>query len=393
MAGKRKIIDSEITYGKDEIIIENEKVKKEKIKKGKIDRNKGGQEKQRNIKKRVLITVSVILCLLITFYLLFAFADFYPFRQLREIYIETAMTTGEHHWLAQWFFPQSVIDKVMKKQVEPLDEVNEAKVDIVAEDGVKDVLGQQQFKVGDIDYAGNEIVINDIEQGIMVSKVSGEGFIGKMMLIDDPSRVFLAVSPYWGSRGLFMVDMLEHYDAIAGINASGFADPGGHGDGEKANSGCRSQGKNYGYYRSDQLTFGFNDENKLILGMIGPDEWDEYNLRDCCQFGPALVVDGEQKVFDSAGYGLHPRSVIGQRADGVVMLLLIDGRQVGYSLGATLGQCAEIMMDYKAVSAAANDGGSSAVLGYDGAIITTPSTSSLRSTGRYLPDAWLIKRK
>lgn len=388
MAIKRKFIDSEVTYGKDDIVIENKKVKKKKATK-----NSGKNEKKKNVKKRVLITLAVFLCLLVTFYLLFAFADFYPFRQLREIYIETAMTTDEHQWMAEWFFPQSVIDKVMKKQVEPFEDVNEANVDIAVDEGVKDVLGQKQLKVGDLDYAGNEILINDIEQGIVVSKVSGEGYVGKIMLIDDPSRLYLAVSPYWGSRGLVMVDMLAHYDAIAGINASGFSDPGGHGDGERANSGCRSQGENWGSYRSDQLTFGFNDENKLILGMIGPDEWDSYKLRDCCQFGPALVVDGEQKVFESAGYGLHPRSVIGQREDGVVMLLIIDGRQVGYSLGATLGECAKIMIDYKAVSAAANDGGSSAVLGYDGSIITTPSTSSLRSTGRYLPNAWLVKRK
>ena len=51
------------------------------------------------------------------------------------------------------------------------------------------------------------------------------------------------------------------------------------------------------------------------------------------------------------------------------------------------------MLEYKAVSAAANDGGSSAVLGYNGEIITIPSTRSLRSTGRYLPDAWLVKKK
>ena len=388
MSGKRTVIDSEVTYGKDDMVIESEILKKTKSSK-----KTGENGKKKKIKKRALITLSVFLCLLAVLYLLFTFANFYPFMQLREIYIETAMTTDNHHWLAEWFFPKSVIEKVMKKQVDPFGDVNEADVNIAADGGVKDILGQKNLKVGDLDYAGNEILINDIEQGIVVSKVTGEGFVGKIMLIDDPSRVYLAVSPYWGSRGLVMADMLAHYDAVAGINASGFRDPGGKGDGEKANSGCRSNGENWGSYRYDQLTFGFNDENKLILGMIAPDEWDSYKLRDCCQFGPALVVDGEQKVFESAGYGLHPRSVIGQREDGVVMLLIIDGRQVGYSLGATLGQCAEIMVDYKAVSAAANDGGSSAVMGYDGGIITTPSTSSLRSTGRYLPDAWLVKRK
>jgi len=384
MAEKRKIIDSKILCDDEELIIETGKPKKQKI---------GRTDKKKKRKKRALIAAAVVVCFLAVFYLLFAFGNFYPFIQLREIYIETAMTTDEHQWLAEWFFPQSVIDKVMNKQVVPFDEVNEANVDVAADGGVSDILGQKDLKVGDLDYTGREIVINDIEQGIMVSKIIGEGYVGKIMLVDDPSRVFLGVSPHWGSRGLVMVDMLASYDVIAGINASGFDDPEGHGSGAQANSGCRSQGENYGSYRYDQLTFGFNKDNKLILGMIPSDEWDDYNLRDCCQFGPALVVDGEQKVFDSAGYGLHPRSIIGQREDGVVMLMIIDGRQVGYSLGATLGDCAEIMVEYKAVSAAACDGGSSAVLGYDGDIITIPSTKSMRSTGRYIPDAWLVKRK
>jgi exopolysaccharide biosynthesis protein len=373
---ERKIIDSEIIYGKDDFPAENEKGEK--------------TDKPKSRKKRLLTAFAVIVCLIAVFYCLLAFADFYPFKQLREIYIETAMTTDEHQWMAKCFFPESVIDKVMKRQVVPFGDVNEADINLVDSD---DILGQKKLKVGDLDYTGREILINDIEQGIMVSKIVGEGYVGKIMLVDDPSRVFLGATPYWGSKGLVMVDMMESYDAIAGINASGFLDPKGHGSGDSADSCSRSQGVDRGRYRSDRMTIGFSDENRLIVGTIPYSEWDSYSLRDCCQFGPALVVDGEQMIFDSAGYGLHPRSVIGQREDGVVLLMIIDGRQVGYSLGITLGECAKIMLEYNAISAAANDGGSSAVLGYDGEIITVPSTSSLRSTGRYLPDAWLVRKK
>ncbi|MBO4338790.1 MAG: phosphodiester glycosidase family protein [Clostridia bacterium] len=382
MSEKRKIIDSKVTYGKDDIIVETGKPEKKKIK------NTG---KKKKVKKIILIIVAVLVALLIAFYLLFAFADFYPFKQLREIYVETAMTTDEHQWLAEWFLPKSVIEKVMKRQVKTFDDVNEA--DVTIDDEADDVLGQKKLKVGDLDYTGREILINDIEQGIMVSKVVGEGYVGKIMLVDDPSRIFLGVTPKWGSMGVVMTEMMANYDAIAGINASGFRDPNGHGDGGSADSRNRSEGVDRGSYRYDRATIGFNEDNKLVVGDIPANEWDDYKLTDCCQFGPALVIEGEQMVFDSAGYGLHPRSVIGQRADGVVLLMIIDGRQVGYSLGITLGECAKIMVEYKAVSAAANDGGSSAVLGYNGEIITIPSSSSLRSTGRYLPDAWLVRKK
>jgi len=405
MAGKRTIIDSQIVYGKDDIIYSETKSSKIKTKPKKRNPKKenpksgeGKNGRKKNRKKRALIAVAVIIVLLVASYLTFTFSDIAPIKYLRELYIGTAMTTDEHQWLATWFFPKSVIDKVMSQQAETFVGINEADVNIPGKDNNEnrpdDILGQKNLTVGGKDYTGREVLVNDIEQGIVVSRLSGPSYEGKIMLVDDPSRVFLGVTPYWGSRGLFMTDMLSHYDAIGGINASGFSDPGGHGDGEKANSGCRYNGENYGSYRGDQLTFGFNEDDKMVLGMIDVSQWDSYSIRDCCQFfGPALVVNGEQQIYQSSYYGLHPRSVIGQRADGVVLLMIIDGRQPGYSLGATLDECAEIMVEYNAVSAAACDGGSSAVLGYDGRIITTPSTSALRSTGRYLPNAWLVKRK
>jgi exopolysaccharide biosynthesis protein len=381
---KRTIIDEKVSYRDGRAVVERSSAKPKKHKKSKRARAK--------TRKKVIIAIAVILVLLVSGYLTFAFGDFYPVRELREIYIETAMTTGEHHWLATAFFPKSVIDKVMVKQTKPFEDINEADININADDS-DDILGQKKLTVGGLDYTGREVLINDIEQGIVVSKVVGESYVGKIMLIDDPSRVYLGVSDRLGYKGRFILDLLAANDAIAGINASGFPDADGHGQGERADSKFRSNFEDYCSYNYTQLTFGFNTENKLVLGMIPSREWDDYNLRDCCQFGPALVVDGEQMVYESAGYGLHPRTAVGQRADGVVMFLVIDGRQIGYSIGATMGECAKIMLEYNAVSAAACDGGSSSVLAYDGELLTVPSTKSGRTTGRFLPDAWLVKRK
>ena len=67
------------------------------------------------------------------------------------------------------------------------------------------------------------------------------------------------------------------------------------------------------------------------------------------------------------------------------------GRKAGYSLGITMGDAAELLLKYGVVTAAACDGGSSSVLAYDGAIINKPSTPMV--TGRYLPNAFLVKSK
>ena len=62
------------------------------------------------------------------------------------------------------------------------------------------------------------------------------------------------------------------------------------------------------------------------------------------------------------------------------------------SMGATMEDCADILLEYGAVTAGACDGGSSAVIAYDGEVINKPSARNM-PTGRYLPNAWVVKRK
>jgi exopolysaccharide biosynthesis protein len=104
------------------------------------------------------------------------------------------------------------------------------------------------------------------------------------------------------------------------------------------------------------------------------------------------IINGEKVIEGSSGWGLQPRTVIGQTKNGVVMFLVVDGRQIGYSLGATMGDCADILEEYGAYNAGACDGGSSSVLAYNGEVINKPSTS-MASTGRCLPNAWVVSKK
>ena len=64
------------------------------------------------------------------------------------------------------------------------------------------------------------------------------------------------------------------------------------------------------------------------------------------------------------------QNCIGQRADGAVLLLVVDGRQAN-SLGATYTDLIDIMLDFGAVNAANLDGGSSSYMVYENEIITT----------------------
>ena len=103
-----------------------------------------------------------------------------------------------------------------------------------------------------------------------------------------------------------------------------------------------------------------------------------------------MIINGKQNVEGTAGWGLQPRTAIGQREDGTVIIMVIDGRQPTHSVGATMNDLVYEFQKYDVINAAACDGGSSSIMGYDGNIIT--KCSSPQVGGRYLPNAFIVKR-
>jgi exopolysaccharide biosynthesis protein len=108
------------------------------------------------------------------------------------------------------------------------------------------------------------------------------------------------------------------------------------------------------------------------------------------EFYPALIVDGENVVDGTYCMGIQPRTSIGQTENGDFLLLVVDGRQVGYSLGCTVADCRDILMRYHAYQAMNMDGGSSSVMYYKGQQIT--KSSSATGLGRYMPNAFVVKK-
>lgn len=362
--------------------------------------DKNGGFKRFFLRKRVIIPLAAIV-LVALLYVTFVFSNIPFIKFWRTIYIETAMTTGDHQWLATAFIPKYIIDDVMEKQTDTSEVVGggehlettsdkEETTAPVEEKPEDDILGQKELKVGEKDYAGYEVLINDIEQGIVVSEIVGPTYRGKIMLIDDPARVYLGSTPKKGVEGLRIKAMMEHHGAVAGINASGFPDPGDNGNGGDVIGLSFSEGEFWGepvsYYGAVLITSG----NRLVVGNVK--DWEKYDIRAGIQFGPVLIADGEAHIEGSGGYGIQPRTAIGQREDGVIVFLIIDGRQPTWSIGCTVGDLIEILQKYGVVNAACCDGGSSSVMAYKGEVIT--KNSSLNPNyGRRLPNAWLVEPK
>ncbi|MBQ7673253.1 MAG: phosphodiester glycosidase family protein [Alphaproteobacteria bacterium] len=312
----------------------------------------------------------------------------------RDVWIETAMNTFHHKWLAEWFFPKETIQSVMNKRVDTI--INPNIEEFAEKTPEKDknnksdiFLQYMNLQKGDLDFAGNEIFDVDIEQEIAVSNLSTSDYKGKVAIIPDPSRVKIAHTSKKGIIGNNILTFLSKYDAILAVNASGFADYRGVGDGGEIMGVSCSNGEYWGEYRDDYNTIAFNDNDELLVGQFG--YWKEHNVRDGMQFNPALIINGEKLVSGTAGWGLQPRTAIGQRKDGAIVIITIDGRKPGYSIGATMEQLADIMLDYGVINAAACDGGSSTIMGYKGNIITR--CSSPQEGGRYLPNAFIVTRK
>ena len=81
----------------------------------------------------------------------------------------------------------------------------------------------------------------------------------------------------------------------------------------------------------------------------------------------SLIINGEIQRQNLGG-GVNPRTALGQRDDGALLLLVLDGRSIN-TLGATMEDVVNIMLEYGAVNAGNLDGGSSTLMWFNGEYI------------------------
>lgn len=290
-----------------------------------------------------------------------------PISYFRELIITSAMTTLSHQYYATTFYSDETIQKVL------------------ASNKVTDLSTKTEAE---------SIVKQEKENEITVKKISGSGYNGFVMEITDPSWVRLGIPQNFGTKGQKIPKLIEDYGAVAGINAGGFGDANGWGNGGRAIGlvvvdGVTIQEPERG--SSHVNIVGFNEDDVLVLGKYPVNEIEKLHLRDACEFTPFLIINGEPaEISGNGGWGVAPRTAIGQRKDGTVIFVVIDGRSIT-SAGATIKQLQQVLIDEGAYNAANLDGGSSTVLYYEeeGGVMNNPSGSD--SDGmRFLPNAWLV---
>ncbi|MCI7638439.1 MAG: phosphodiester glycosidase family protein [Clostridiales bacterium] len=247
--------------------------------------------------------------------------------------------------------------------------------------------------------------------GVRIERRSGDTYNAHIMIVKNPAQVYMGTSTEKFSTAIpgkrITEVMAENPDVIAAINAGAFNDDGTASSyvGSTplglvmSNGNCVwTSGKQPGL----EGFAGFNEDNILVVSKsnLTKAQAEELKIRDGCCFGPVLIMNGEvnlEAYNDKSGF--NPRTAIGQRADGAVIFVCIDGRQAG-SLGGTYADIINIMQEYGAVNACNMDGGSSSVmmyrdvngkLGTAGETVMVNNYSLLQSQPRRMPNFWMVR--
>ena len=253
-------------------------------------------------------------------------------------------------WLPGLFMPQSTVDKIVADSFV----VN---TDVISLEEYSSSLSEKET-----DNSADKW--NNAVDGMIFETVQGSTFTGYVLLIKDPSRVYVGTSSDFksGLMGMNIFNMAKKEDAIAIINAGEFADPGGSGTGNNPMGITYSKGECVWLDSLERTFIGFDKNNKLIVTEpMTKAMAQELEIRDGVSFqnGNTLITNDDGNItihYADNNTGTAQRTAIGQAADGTVILLVTDGRSAS-SLGATKNDVIKVMISYGAITAGMLDGG------------------------------------
>ena len=397
-------------------------------------------KKKKSLGRRLLI-LFLVLAILAGLYLTAVYSDIPFIAKWRTAYIQTAMNTLSHQWLATAFIPRSVIDKVIAE----MEAAREAQIGVNSEwdeeeiesrnPTLTDTKGMSKEEIAfynlfwevdvpsmqayikehpdalaagwsriNIDKSaltdngtsirtiqGEQVLAIDAQNEIMIARVKGSTYRGVLVIMKDPSRLSLQAASTLGSVGQVCGKIAEAHGGVIGMTGSGFIDPGGTGNGGTLAGYAMCNGKSYGGH----MGYGYkrlelHEDNRIYIrdsdSEVSP------GTTDAVEFSPAMIIDGETVVNARSGFSdLQPRACLGQSKYGEIIALLVEGR-LATSVGISVPDCAAIMAKHDCMQAMNLDGGTSAMIWYKGKYIMRSSNPAL-TAGRTLPNAFVYAGK
>lgn len=233
---------------------------------------------------------------------------------------------------------------------------------------------------------GDQVLAINAYEEILLVRVTGSTYRGILAVAKDPSRLGMRWSAGIGSYGQTCKTICERHDAILGVSASGFHDPEGMGNGGTLIGYAMCNGDGKGRHSlPGYKRIELRSDDRMYI--VDAPTSTHPDATDATEFQPALIVDSRVIVDETCDWnGMHPRAIIGQSELGEIQMLIIEGRQV-HSMGVSVVDCAEFLSTYRCAQAMNMDGGATAMMYYNGRSIISCSNTTLED-GRTLPNAW-----
>lgn len=287
-----------------------------------------------------------------------------PYDNTRKVFVSTLLGT-RHAYLLTNFMSQEKINEIL------------GVTNKLAEEPKEDTIKESTTDLNKIKVkytSGNEITRYDIHT---------ERYNGYVLEIKNPLGVKVAMTKYLGKIGQKTSEMAEDNNAIAAINGGSFVDKSSDGT-LYAGTGAEPGGfvisggkviypKTNVKRQNVENVIAFTKGGQLIVGDHTLEELQKLNVQEAmCFRRPNIIINGEPQVRDKMSDGLNPRTAVGQKEDGTVIFLVIDGRKIT-APGASLYDVQQIMLDRGAINAGALDGGYSSTMYYKGEVINSPN--------------------
>lgn len=355
------------------------------------------------LRRSLLVIVTLVLCVALALVLVLNIIFNGPSENARQRMTMTLLEASATKWVPKLF-------------------IGEAEVERIKNGGIGEELPDDAVDTSLITIDNSTAITGSTDEwkdhpdGIRIERMAGQTFTSHIMIIRDPSRVYLATSSLPFSKdkpGMRITAAMEKEGAVAAINAGAFWDNGtGISAVGSVPEGLVIAGGEVVWTQNESYDpegfVGFNTDNILIVDKsMTVQKAKELNIRDGCGFGPVLIKNGEinESAYNSPS-GYNPRTAIGQRADGAVIFVCIDGRQAG-SLGGSYKDLIDILVKYGAVNACNLDGGSSSVMLYrttysyaidqkttlagDGSVVMINNYSLLQEQPRRMPTFYMVR--
>ncbi len=218
------------------------------------------------------------------------------------------------------------------------------------------------------------------DEPITKTDIHGDTYIGTLLTVTDPSRLKLACITTFGAdqTGASVESFANSTNAVAAVCTGTNGTPVGF--------VIQNGQLIYGDPATAASVIAIDESNRLLVGtMTAEQALNVGALNAVCSDVSAIIVNGQATEIAGLGDGLFPRAVIGQRADGAILLMVLTGTNTA-THGVLAEDCICEMLKAGAVNAAVLDQTSSAALLYQG----TLQNKTIAATDHCAPTAFVI---